>query len=694
MTADISITYSPFWIMAVLMAGLVYALLLYYKNPLSKLSAKVNILLFILRFLSVSSLAFLLLSPSLNKKSKIFEKPIVVLGIDNSRSMVLTADSNTVRQELPLKTQKLLKQLQEKYQADFYLFGESIKSKGKINFQDNFSDYAQFLRFVKNDYKGLNVGAVVLAGDGIFNRGISPEYEAASFPWPVYTIAYGDTNTYADLKVNHVRFNDIVYLNDEFPVEIHVTAQKLKGKTAGIKVKAFGKPVYEQKFLINSNHFEKTFRTVIPAKEKGKHRVTISLTTFKNEQAKQNNRKNIYVDVLDSEKKILIVAAAPHPDISAIRSSLEHYKNYKIDLVYENKLNRSPDDYNLIILHQYPTRKTQSTLFWQKLQQSNVPVLFILGKKTSLDKLQQISGGFEIKTPHGFENAQAVVNPLFSLFTYTAGHISTLEKLPPLTVPFGNYIMPSFAHVFAYQKINNISTDLPLILFYSKDKKKYGIITGEGLWLWKMHDYLLQRNFQAIESLLGKTVQYLLAREDKRHFRISCGETFYPGEKIEITARLYNDTWEMVNDPEINLTLIDEKGQHFKYVFNRYENYYSLTINDLKPGIYRYQAGVKLGDKNYSDKGEFVIHSISLESRHLKANHQILYTLSEETGGTMVYPDGMDNLPSVFQKQNKLKTKVLYEYRIEGFNNLLWFMLGIILLLSTEWFLRKYFGSY
>ena len=671
-----------------------YATILYYKNPLSKLSRKVNVALFLLRFTAVSLLAFLLLSPYLNRKTKILEKPIVVVGLDNSKSMILTADSSYFKTNFKNDLKNLLAELKTDYQTDLYLFGDNIKTNKDFDFKDNYSDYSRFLRFVKNDYRGLNVGAVVMLGDGIYNRGISPEYIAESFTWPVYSVAYGDTNTYSDLKVNNVRFNDIVYLNANFPVEVNITAKKLKGKNAVIKIEAFGKKIFEKRFLINNTRFEKTFSTLIKAEKKGKHRVKITLTTFDNEFSKQNNKKNIYVEVLDSEKKVLIVAAAPHPDISAIRSSLENYKNYKVDIVYENNIDKSPDNYNLVILNQSPSKKYHNSSFWKQLQKSNVPVLFILGRNSSINDFNKLSNGLEIKSQHGFENAQPVVNPLFSLFTFNPDDIVVMEKFPPLTVPFGNYILPSFSNIFAYQKINNITTDIPLILFYNHEKTKYGVITGEGIWLWRMHNFLLTGNFNVIESLIGKSVQYLLAREDKRHFKVTGNETFYPGEKIQLNARLYNQTWELINKPEVNLVLTDEKGKQFRYVFSRYENIYSLSINNLHPGIYKYSASVMLGKKHYEDYGEFIIYSVSLENSNLKANHQVLFSISDKTGGKMVYPDKLNSLTELFQQQKAFSSKIVYENRIVGFNNLLWFMLSILALLSTEWFLRKFFGSY
>jgi hypothetical protein len=624
------------------------------------------------------------------------EKPLLVVGIDNSRSMVLTPDSSFVKGEFTREIEGMVKTLRKDYKTDVYLFGDGIENSSDVppGFSMNYSDYSAFLRYVRSNYKGLNLGAVILAGDGIYNRGTDPAFLASALPWPVYTIAVGDTSVHRDLKINDVRYNEIVYLNDDFPLEVYVSAVKLKGEKAVIRVDAFGKKAFEKHFVIGKDDLDKKFRFKIPAKEKGKHRIKISLTVFDGELNKQNNTKSVYVTVLDTRKKILIVADAPHPDISAVRQSLEHYRNYEVKVEFAGDLRSSPLDFNLIVLHQLPSVKNSIQPFLDELKKNKIPVLFILGRRSSVDKFNKISEGFQIKGAHGFEEAQPLVNNLFSFFSYSKEHALTMEKFPPLTVPFGNYILPSFSQTFAFQKINNIETDIPLILFYPTTDTKYGVISGEGVWLWRMHNYLLTGNFNAVESFLGKAVQYLLAREDKRHFRVFADESFDPGDKIILKAQLYNDAWEMTNHPDVELVLTNEKGEKFRYSFNKYEDYYLLNIDNLDPGVYRYDASVKLGNTSYSDKGEFVVKSVSIESMNLKADHKVLFDLASKTGGKMLYPDQTGELPAMLKAGDNLKTRIVYSYRTEGLNNLPLVFLLILFLLSLEWFLRKYFGSY
>ena len=692
--SELFLTYSWWWLLVVVITGLLYAALLYYKNPLSRLSKGTSVFLFLLRFLSISILAFLLLSPFIKTRIKIKEKPIVVVGVDNSQSLVLSADSLYYKNKFPQKINRLIVGLGEDYQTDYYLFGSKTREGDAPDFRDKMSDYSSFFKMVKENYRGLNVGAVVVAGDGLYNRGTDPVYDASGMKWPIYTIALGDTATYSDLKINDVRFNQLVYLNDEFPVEVSMAASKLKGRRAVLRLYAFGKLIKKKSFLINSNRFTGSYRVMVPASEKGKHRVRITLTVFDNELNRQNNVKSVFVNVLNTRQKVLIVAASPHPDLSAIRQSLTGFRNYKVEIQFVNKLTANPKDFDLIIFHQVPSMKRNPVKFLKLVKEKKIPVLFILGRQSAIPFFNRYVDWLSIISPHGSELAQPVVSPRFTMFSYDKSLAGALEKLPPLTVPFGNYKPSERAAILAYQKINNLETDLPLILFHEANGAKEAVITGEGLWLWKMHDYLANGNFDAVQTLLGKTVQYLTARADKRHFRIIAKEDFQPDDKVVLKAELYDDSWELINDPEVKFTLINEQKKQFKYSFTPYEQYYTLRLDNLSPGVYQYSGSVKLGDNVYSDRGEFVVNAISIESRRLQADFNLLYRLASESNGKMIFPQQMDKLPRLLKENQQVKTRIVFNSKTEGLNNIWYILALVLLLLSLEWFLRKYFGLY
>ena len=695
MITDLIIEY-PWWsLLIVIVTGLVVAGLLYYRNRANKLGTFLTILLFIVRFLAVSLLAFLLLSPFLKTRIKNLEKPIVIIGVDNSKSMILNKDSTYYQGDFITQMKKLEDDLSGKYDVDSYLFGEKPRMAWPPDYQDQTSDYAGFFKAVKENYAGMNVGAVIVAGDGISNRGIDPVFAASALNYPVYTLALGDTTTNKDLKINDVRFNSVVYRDEDFPLEVNLSARKMKGTKATLTVYAFGKRQAKKQVVIGSDHFNRSIRFTLPAEKSGVQRIRIQVRSPETEINTRNNTRDIFITILENRRKILIMAYAPHPDVAAVRKSLETNGNYQVDIAFPSDFKGKITDYDLIIFHNLPAIRQPFSRFFKDLSKKKIPYLFITGKQTAFRKLKGHFTGVDIRPAgYNFEDAQPEYNPLFSLFTMSDETVKKLEKFPPLIVPLGNYQLSRGASVFAWQRINKIETNFPLILFDEQDGIRHGMIAGEGLWMWRMYDYLQNGNNETFDEILNKTVQLLMARKDKRFFRIITRHEYTSAENAIVKAELYNPSWEPVNDVDVNFVLMNENGDRYDYVFSPSGKGYVLNLKKLPVGVYRYSSSVKLGKEKYKTSGEFIVSGLSLESRNLNADHAMLYRLTADHSGKMIYPSEIDQIPELLSARDDLKTKIYYEEKYTGLNALPWLAGLIMLLLAIEWFLRKYFGSY
>lgn len=623
------------------------------------------------------------------------EKPVVVFGIDNSKSMMLSKDSSTINTEFINRLSTLKARLEDKYKLETYLFGEQVILSDQPEYDQQISNYADFIMKMKEDYSGTNFGALVMAGDGINNRGIDPVFAASSTNYPIYTIALGDTTTARDLKINDVRYNSIIYLGDDFPLEVNVSGKQLKGENAILRVYAFDKQKARQNISISTNDYNRSFRFSINASKPGKQRIRIVIETETEEVNSGNNSRNIFFDVLDNRQKILIIANAPHPDLSAIRKSIEQKKNFELKLEYASDFKGLTDGYDLIILHQLPAiQKPMHELFGQ-IEKKEIPVLYILGKQSNISLFNQHYKGVDFRIAgRNIEEAQAIINPNFSLFTFDDEFASVIEKFPPLIVHLGNYqVLPSTS-IFASQRISKLETDYPLVAFSPIEGIKNGFIAGEGLWMWRMHNYLQEENTKAFDTFIEKTVQLLLLRKDKRFFRVITDGEYTGNRNVVVNAELYNQSYEAVNTTDVNFSLTNEAKEKFNYVFSPFDKAYSLDLKRLPIGVYQYLASTRLGTETYTSNGEFVVTGESLESRSLQANHAMLYRMAIQNDGEMLYLNQIDQLADKLAARQTLKSKIYYEEKYTGLFNL-WWVIGLILsLLSLEWFLRKYFGTY
>ena len=134
-------------------------------------------------------------------------------------------------------------------------------------------------------------------------------------------------------------------------------------------------------------------------------------------------------------------------------------------------------------------------------------------------------------------DASAYFNTAFSAFNLSEKSMANLRKFPPLLTPFGNYKVNPSASVFLYQKIGTVQTDFPIIAFQENLGMRSAIMIGDGLWRWKLYDYLEQNNNDIFNEIIEKTINYLALKGDKRKFRVKTNKTAYnDGKMIKIEA--------------------------------------------------------------------------------------------------------------------------------------------------------------
>ncbi len=225
-----------------------------------------------------------------------------------------------------------------------------------------------FLQKIKDEYANRNVGAIVLATDGIFNHGGNPLYSINQINAPVYTIALGDSIPKRDVLIANVNYNNIVYLDDDFTIEVQVQAFQSDGENTTLTVSQNGTKVQQQSLAINGNSFVKTVPVKVHAGKIGVQKYTVQLSTLQNEITTRNNTQTFYVEVIDGRQKVLLAAAAPHPDLSVLKEAISLNKHYEAKLALADDLNATdPSKFDLIVLYQLPDAQNISTSFVRKL---------------------------------------------------------------------------------------------------------------------------------------------------------------------------------------------------------------------------------------------------------------------------------------------------------------------------------------
>jgi len=690
-------TVSGWWAPACLALGLLYAWLLYHRPE--NLGKQLRYLLFAFRALVVCIIAFLLLSPLVRSVSYNPQKPLVLVLQDNSQSIKTfqpPANASTggeVLQGMVNGLSGLKKTLGSDYDVREFHFNKDVADGLTPDFSGKQTDVSNALKQLNDRFVNQNIGAIVLATDGLYNQGSDPQYEAKNIKSTIYTVALGDTVAKRDLLIGNVSYNKTAFLGDDFQIEVLAEAYQAKGEAMRLTVAEDGRQVAAQSIDINSNDFHQVVPIKLNADKKGARKFSISIAPIKNEISVQNNNETIYVDVLDAKQKVLLVYDGPHPDIAVIRQSIESNKNYEVKATLASALTSAkPSDYSLLILYQ---GSAAGNNILQGLLKAKMPVWYIAGAQTDLpaldqeQKLIQVSAG-----PEQMQEVFAQPATDFTDFTLSDSARKKIAAFPPLLAPYGSYSSPPPGNTLFRQRIGSVITSYPLLAFGDVGGQRIGILSGEGLWRWQLSEYQTYGNHHSLEELFGQGVQYLTANANRQRFIVYPSKrVFDEDENVLLNAELYNDALELINTPDVKIDLKSDAGKSYSFLFTRNNQSYQLNAGALPVGEYTYTASTKIGTRPFTATGQLIIKPLNLEMRQSAANFQLLNTIAKQSGGKMLMPGQVGQLPALIRSNENIKTIVYEDKHYNDLVDIKWVFVLIVALLSFEWFLRKREGE-
>lgn len=682
--------YSFFTLLGCLITGAAVAWLLYGKP--SVLPRSVRITLAVSRTIAVTLILWLLFSPLVQRVSYTLEKPVVIIAQDNSASAAAFEPAGFDPVKYRKDLMELSKGLSEQYDVRSYSFSDKVSAGLDFSYKGKLSNASVLAGQLNDEFQNRNVGAVILATDGIFNRGGNPAQLLEGLKAPVYTIALGDTIPKKDLIVANVTAAELVYLDNDFVMEVQVQAYQAKGEQTRLQITEDGKVIQEQLVKVDNDVFTKNIPVKLKAARLGQHLYTVTLSPLNKEISTKNNSQQTIVEVIDDRQKVLIAAAGPHPDLAALKQAIMLNKHFEVTVALnEDLLKADPVTYGLIILYQLPDIQFNAKPFLDKIPASKAAIWYILGAQSNISQFNQLQGLVSFSGNNAsLQYIYSEISGNLSVFDLDPAFRKMIGSFDPLQAPAGQLKVSGNTLPVFDQRIGKLKTAVPQLFFMNDNGRKTGYLIGEGLWKWKLAEAKESDENTVFNGLISKVVQYLSVKDDKRKFVVYPAKTpFEENEAVLLNATLYNDSYVPVNTAELTLKLKDEKGKIYNFSFSKYESGYQLNAGILPAGKYSYTAHTESGNRKYEVSGSFFVNALQAEFQQTIANHQLLYNLSDQTNGKMYMPDHLLSLKEELQKGGKLKTLSYEDRKYEELINLKWLFVFILFLLSTEWLVRK-----
>lgn len=643
------------WLIIMALAiGAVYASLLYLFSK--KYGKALTVLLFALRTIVVATVVMLFVNPYIKQRINKIERPIIVFAQDHSESMV----------EYPQSVDSIENVLEKSYDVDYYEFG------------DQYTNISEALNTISRQYYKKNVGAVVLLSDGIVNQGVNPELNIENYPFPIYSVTLGDTIAYPSVSIQEIKYNKTVQANMLFPLRVTANALNYKGEDMTIVVKMDGVEMENVTIPVTSGRFSKTFDFNIDSGDEGTKQIDIIVETH----GLASVQRRVFITVTDKKYRILCIAKAPHPDIAAIKSALDDH--FEFETRFIASIPDNIGNYDLLMMHHISL-------------QNPIPSITIVGSDTDFDEFNKSQDIVTINRGAANTNldVKARFNNGFGLFTINSDIKNEIQAYPPLSLPHSEITFNTRHDELFLMNVMDLETPLPLLSFANdNDGNKMAFLFGTGCWRWKLYEYFHHKNNDRFNEVFSKTVKYLLTDKDKE-LTVNHKENYLTSESITLTAELRNPNRELVNTPNLHITIInkDSKGS-YDYVFSKGYNNYNLNIGMLPEGIYNYHAHTTFGGVEYKATGTFTVESIGIETQNLTADIERMRSLASQTGGKHFYITDIQHLTKDLQNDHRITSISRLETRYDDLINIKWLLFSILALITIEWLLRKIFGIY
>jgi len=668
------------YIVIAALTALLLALFQYaYK---SKLNTQLKTTLTVLRTISVLGILLLLINPKFESKTFYDEKPTLVVAIDNSESVsYLEQDQNATEIYQLLNGNSEIK---KRFNVDTYSFGKALKPIDSLNFSEQQSNISNSLKQIGEVYAN-QVAPIVLLTDGNQTYGTDYSFVSNTVKQPIYPVILGDSTIYTDVSIKQLNVNRYVFLKNKFPVEVIANYNGNETVNTELKIWSGNSLVFRKAIQFNAEKTSEIVSTTLLANSVGVKTYKVELTPLNQEKNTVNNSKNFGVEVIDQKTNIALVSDILHPDLGALKKSIESNEQRSVSILKPKKYIENIIDFQLVILYQ-PNNNFNEAL--SGISDKNLNSFVITGNTTNFSLLNNSQSAFKQTVTNQSEDFQPKLNRNYS--TFIVDNLS-FEDYPPLQSEFGTIEFSVPNDVILSKSVNGIDTNQPMLSTFEIGSTKHALLSGEGLWRWRAQSFLESESFNDFDNFIGKLVQYLSSNKKRTRLNIDY-KSFYNGnDDVIITAQYFNKNYEFDNSAALTIVLKNKKDNSVREVPLLLSNgNYSVDLSGISSGSYDFT--IKHNTESVAASGSFEVLEYNVEQQFLNADVEKLQSLAKNSDGNAVFNTEIEDLISELLTDSRYATIQKSSKNIVTLID--WkYLLGIIALsLFAEWFIRKYNG--
>ena len=630
----------------------------------------------------------------------------------------------------------LLDDLNRDFNVETFLFGQSVAPADGptwlLDYQpaDNSTAIGDAIRTVLARERGQPVAGIFLATDGGNNAGSPPEEAAQAASGdsvPIYAYGVGITSP-RDIIVSHVSAPEIAFANDEVAVTVQVRGQGLSGETGHLSIKLGDQDVAAQDVTFTGA--DQLVPLTFTPDRKGDYELVASIPPRDDEITAENNSARQRIRVMDQKIKVLYIEQKPRWEFRFLQEVL--LRDRRIDPSFvlldgdpslsqeegSPYLAKFPEDkdklfkYDLVIIGDVDPKTfapAQLGALDEFVSKFGGACLFLAGKNnmpeayrgTAVEKMLPV----ELEP---FHNDEETGERAVTLALTPLGRASQMLRLAP-DEDASAQIWAKFPPVYWDFKVARPKPAAQVLVEDSDPARasgfgnmpvlatqQYGVgqvlfLGTDELWRWRRDEGVNEYPVLWGQVIQGAALAHLLGNSKKTQLSVD-REEHSVGDPVTVFARLYNDSFQPISDPEVQaqytvITGVEEADGGQQPV--------TLRAVPDQPGMYR---GDFVATKaalyrvsTVNDPGtvvEFTAREPQFELGETAMNEPLLKKLATLSGGQFLREEDLAGLmPNL-----KAKPEMLHTSRdVELWSSPFYFLL-ICLVAGTEWVLRKRWG--
>ena len=731
---------APWWV--VLLCVLVIVLIAYntYRRPAVALVRWRRLLLIGLRTLSLLALFFILLKP-VRTEVRPFGDTVLPVLVDKSKSMRIgdVEGGTRLAQALKILRDEIIPSLPPEIAIEVLGFDETLSEIDidSVSADGVRSNLFQALSEVNERYRNRTVPGVVVISDGVETGPTAAESISESSDLRIFPVGIGARQPVGDREILSFSSGNVRTTNSFAELTLTVVSHGLG--VDPIEVRLFEDGQLSERRSVTPNRDGAPVRTVflVEPRPDSPTLYSVEIPPLSDELVVANNFSSVLVPPAVRARRLLMVEGAPAHEHSFLKRVWLADQGIAVDAVVRKGLNDQGEPTFYVqgdagrtgaLSEGYPLNR--DVLFqYDGVIFANVKAEYFSTEqlKMTADFVSQRGGGLLLLgdvTLAGEGFGSSVLDPVIPVGLGTSGRFEDFRLLDSDSESFSltsNGLshammqlketiadtrdqwrrMPSLGGLVNVGDLKPGATVLlelistlpgrmarPVVVVQRYGSGRAMVFAGQASWRWRM---LLSSSDRTFERFWGQVVRWVTGSALDQVSVTSHGGAG-PGDVVQLELRVRDADYTPVGaaEPIVTITGPSQDTETVNALIVDEDN--GLYQADFRPslaGIYRIEASVELNGTHIGKADEWLLVGGSdPELRDPWLDESALQRLALESGGRYIGPEEINELPdAVLTDARKRVVSVSHPLWHTS-----WFFSLLVILLLTEWTLRRAWG--